>query len=62
MKHTLNWFIKRINKRIFRLTKRNCCSCCKEIEENGLIIVDKNHADYLYCCQNEMDLEYSDKK
>jgi len=61
MRHTKQWFIKRIGKHIYR--KGGTCRCrhCKNVLEFGLDIMDNTHADYLYCCQNEMGLKYSDK-
>jgi len=64
--HNEEWFIKRIGKRIFRLTKNgkgdeeHCCMHCKKVYDEGLIIHDKQHADYLWCGQGEMGLRYSD--
>jgi hypothetical protein len=54
------WFIDRIGKRIYR--KNNICNCavCLNVHEVGLIITDKDHAIYLYDCQ-EMDLIYYEK-
>lgn len=61
--HKKQWFLNRIGKRIFRLTKTSCeCNSCVNVYENGTIILDKQHAEYLFLCQNEMELEYSDKK
>lgn len=60
--HTLKWFLNRIGKRVFRLTDTHCCAKCQDILINGLVIHDKQSADYLFLCQNEMNLEYSDKK
>ncbi len=41
------WFIDRIGKRIYRDVSTCTCNTCKEIEENGLVIFDEQHADYL---------------
>jgi len=59
--HRLRWFKNRIGKRVYRLTKTNCCPTCDRVEKEGLIIGDKTHANYLFDCQNSMNLEYSDK-
>lgn len=59
--HKLNWFQKRVGKRVYRLTKFNCCAVCDDVEKHGLIIKDVYHAEYLYDCQNEIGLIYSDK-
>ena len=58
--HDTQWFIDRIGKRIYR--KNNICNCavCLNVHEVGLIITDKDHAIYLYDCQ-EMDLMYYEK-
>ena len=58
--HDKQWFIDRIGKRIYR--KNNICNCavCLNVHEVGLIITDKDHAIYLYDCQ-EMDLIYYEK-
>ena len=61
MKHTLQWFKNRIGKRIYRLTFTNCCESCSETYKKGVVISDVTHADYVYTCQNEMNLEYDDK-
>ena len=61
LKHPIEWFIERIGKRVFRL--ENVCSCevCKDVHKNGLIILDKHHADYLLYCQNELKIHYLDE-
>jgi hypothetical protein len=61
-RHNLKWFVNRIGKRIYRLTDICCCVYCKKVFEEGLIISNKKHATYLFDCQNEMNLEYADKK
>ena len=57
--HDQQWFIDRIGKRIYR--KNNICNCttCLNVHEVGLIITDKDHAIYLYDCQ-ELELIYYD--
>jgi hypothetical protein len=61
MTHDKQWFIDRIGKRIYR--EKNVCNCevCITVHKEGLIITDKQHANYLYDCQ-EMNLIYYDKK
>lgn len=61
------WFLDRIGKRIYR--DEGDCECvhCKDIEENGFIISDANHALYVYDAQNDMAseggfLNYRDEK
>ena len=60
--HTLKWFLNRIGKRVFRLTDTKCCPTCQDVLVNGLVIPDKQIAEYIFLCQNELELEYSDKK
>lgn len=61
MKHTLRWFEERVGKRVYRKGGTCCCHHCLNALDKGFIITDKNtHADYIYTCQNELDLEYSD--
>jgi len=66
MAHTKKWFLNRIGKRIYR-NYHKCCPACDEIAKNGLIIHDKQHADYLHLieCDFKADgviLNYRDKK
>lgn len=65
---TLQWFINRIGKRIYR-NSSNCpeCATCKDVEENGMIIEDESHAEYLFNIQNDFGacnvfLNYRDTK
>lgn len=60
MGHNLQWFIDRIGKRIYRGETTCPCDVCKGVHKHGLVISDKLHARYLYDCQNEMQIEYSD--
>ena len=67
--HTLKWFINRIGKRIHRKPILSCG--CKHCMKTSFIIWDgkgKNHycrrefhARYLFDCQNDLRIEYSDK-
>ena len=64
--HTKRWFLNRVGKRIYR-DWRKCCAVCDEVAKNGLIIHNKQHAEYLYMCQNDFAVEkiylnYRDKK
>ena len=61
-RHTLKWFLNRVGKRVFRLTYFKCCPTCQDVFDNGMVIFDEQSADYLFLCQNEQGLEYSDKK
>lgn len=60
--HNKKWFIDRIGKRIFR--RQTTCSCihCKEVENEGVIITDMQHAVYIHLCHNELGIKYYDKK
>lgn len=62
IKHDKQWFIDRVDKRVFRTESKCKCDTCKHVAENGLVIFDELHAQYLYDCQNEMGLYYFDKK
>ena len=44
---TKEWFLARLNKRIYR--DKNGCDCisCKQVEEHGLIVIDEHDAEYL---------------
>jgi len=53
MTHTLKYFKNRIGKRIYRDDSGCPCHDCKRIVEEGLIIADEDHAEYLYDMQNE---------
>lgn len=56
--HSLQWFLDRIGKRIYRYPLSCHCKFCKR---NYVNIGDCRHARYLYDCQNEMEVEYFDK-
>jgi hypothetical protein len=59
---TKQWFYNRIGKRIYR-GKTSCkCATCKDVKNDGLIILDTFHADYLYMVQGELKIDYKDKK
>ena len=60
-KHKLDWYKKRIGKKVYRTSSPCDCIICKKIEEVGLNILDELHAIYLFDCQNELDLYYFDK-
>lgn len=61
MFHDKQWFLDHIGKTIYRKTKLNCCATCTHVENKGLTVNDQEHADYLFLCQNEMGLIYTDK-
>jgi len=58
---SLQWFINRIGKKIYRDSDNCECSTCKEVVKNGLIIHDKNHAEYLHMVHSE-GIDYRDKQ
>ena len=64
----LKWFEARVGKRIFRDPNTCKCHVCKDVVDNGLIIVDDSHAYYIYASQGDYkhdigeDLNYRDKK
>ncbi len=60
--HDLDWFKERIGKKVYRTESKCPCEICKKIGKIGLYIADNLHANYLYDCQNELDLFYFDKK
>ena len=61
-KNSLQWFKDRIGKVVYRNAETSCkCKVCKRVYEKGLSISDDLHANYLFYCQNEMNLIYSDK-
>jgi len=53
------WFQKRIGMRVYRNETSCKCEICKDAFENGLVINDKLHADYLYDCETEYTAEGS---
>ena len=64
---TQKWFEKKIGKRIYRDPDTCGCSTCEDVVENGLVVADKNHAEYLYMIQGEfkldgIDLNYRDNQ
>ena len=60
--HSLVWFVRRIWKKIYR-DKGTCdCETCKDVEENGMIVHDVTHANYLHQCGWTLNILYRDKK
>lgn len=53
----LQWFIDRISKRVFRNPSNCTCDTCNRVVEEGLIINDAFHAEYLYDCEGEFTAE-----
>ena len=60
--HPLTWFIGRIGKKIYRDTVDCKCSGCTDGTENGILVHDKDHAEYLYNVQLDMDIRYRARK
>jgi hypothetical protein len=61
-KNNLQWFKDRVGKKVYR-TKSSCnCMVCSDVFEFGLYIADEFHANYLFDCQNDLDLYYFDEK
>jgi hypothetical protein len=61
------WFLERIGKRIYRDSDGCHCRTCNDIVRKGLVIADKNHAQYLAEVDAEFaesgtHLNYKDKK
>src|ERR1041385_1145335 len=56
------WFKDRIGKRVFR-TKTTCpCEVCENVYQNGLLIHDEMHADYICMYDLEGICTYFDTK
>ena len=60
MKHQLRWFKNRIGKRVYRNDVTCSCKTCKGVTNNGLVIRDDMHAEYLHMVQFELDVDYRD--
>jgi hypothetical protein len=50
------WFFQRIGSTVFRNSFCNCAACQK-IMENGLVIADEQHADYVASFEAESHIE-----
>ena len=68
MKHTKQWFYNRIGKTIYRKPLKGKCKC-QMCQSDNVFIHDGSehgnkylHADYLFLCQNEMRIDYCDKR
>lgn len=54
------WLIERIGKKIYR-TKTDClCMACKSVYDNGMYIVDHNHALFLAKYGAQKNIQYFD--
>lgn len=58
MKHTKQWFIKNIGKKLYRKPITRCG--CKHCLETSFVIRDKLQAWYVHLCQEELGIEYFD--
>lgn len=56
------WFIECIGKKVFRDTNKCNCQVCVDVFNNGLVISDENHANYLFDIQNELGYNYIDAR
>ena len=61
--HTKQWFLRRLGKDIhrapiFRQDGERCCDMCSN---TTIHIADKQVANYLWICQYDLQIEYSDK-
>jgi hypothetical protein len=61
------WFLARVGEIVFRDTDGCNCPTCKNIIENGILIRDEEHAEYMFEIQNELgaegiELNYRDTK
>jgi hypothetical protein len=41
--HDFEWFKQRIGRRIYRLTKTDCCKVCDRVYREGLIVGGESH-------------------
>lgn len=53
----LQWFIERIGKRVYRGAVSCACSVCVGVTNNGLVIQDELHANYLWEMEGISHLE-----
>lgn len=56
MPHKLSRFLTRIWKKVYRDAGSCDCATCREVEKNGLVIADEDHANYLFDCQSDIDI------
>lgn len=56
--HSKIWFKNRIGKRIYREPTKCKCKDCDDVVKNGIVIIDENHAEYLYEIHNDLRFEY----
>lgn len=58
---TKEWFTDRIGKKVFRDNNVCICLSCSNVGENGVLITDNVHAEYLFDISNELNLDYFDE-
>ena len=66
MIHTKKWFINQVKRMVYRDPDSCKCATCAEVIKKGLIIRNKQHAEYLYLIQCDfaaegVNLNYRDK-
>lgn len=59
------WFVERIGKRVYRDDDGCSCADCAKTVKEGFVVLDKDHAQYLYTIQMEwlmagIELNYRD--
>jgi hypothetical protein len=54
---TLEDFKANIGKRIFRDSNKCPCETCKDIKENGILVRDTEHAEYMFQIQEDFAME-----
>lgn len=62
--HTLKWFLNRLGKTVYRDDVSCPCPTCKKGTTDGIVIGDKQHAEYLHLIEtsHDMGVNYRDKK
>ena len=58
MLKTLQDFKDNIGKRVYRKAHSCGCHTCADVTKRGLVIYDENHAQYLYECSSEFQIDY----
>jgi hypothetical protein len=60
IQHPKEWFIDRIGQTIYRRPILSCtCAMCRQ--GTAVKISDRFHAMYIKDCQDDLEIEYSDK-
>ena len=60
-KHSKQWFINRIWKRVYRWSVDCKCITCTDVEKDWVEIYNESHADYLYTVQYDLQINYFNK-